>query len=383
MGGRRVARQASDASRQRLGIADGQHLAGPGLGQHARDLGLGRADVQRWPTTGHDAEQLGGHDDAGELLALADEVDIAEAEEVFEFLAWLVVFFEDVAQAVLADKCADLVPPLAAADEDENDVLAVAQQPGGVVERGRLVSHAEIARVHDHELAFEPPGGAVGRGRCRFVLGERSADRPDADHLDRVRVDALAYQSVAHAPADHDDTVRPAEAGTVEPGHHPSGRRSAPHDARGGEHVRIKVHGPVDIPAVAPPTAVQPAGQHPDEADVGRAGQRDDKLRAASGQAHAPRLPRRRDVKDQRIENARQQRPGPEPRDAHPVDLHAVTPLPPGQGGPGLTVERAGGDDRDLVAVVGKLPGHVFEKLRRRRDVGGIGLVDEKDSHGR
>ena len=101
---------------------------------------------------------------------------------------------------------ADLGQPRAVADEEEDDVVAVAEPPGGLEELVERVGQAEVARVHRDELVRQPERLAE-----RVALAGHRVDlvaaAPDRDRREPVGPDPLGGDPVGHVRAEHDDLV--------------------------------------------------------------------------------------------------------------------------------------------------------------------------------
>ncbi len=226
------------------------------------------------------------------------------------------------------------------ADEQEDEVVAVAEPPGGLEDLAEAVGQAEVARVHRHELVRQAERGAerVALARERVDL---VAAAPDRDRRQAVAADPLRGDPVGHVGAEDDHLVglavdRVAQPG--EPGDDRVGRRHPPERDAG---VGVEVHAPVDVPR-----PLQPPEERADQADDRRRGQRGDDVepRQEQGEDEGP------DVEAQVVDHPVQGALAAERRGGDPVDLDAVVDLVLRQSGRARLVRPLAAEDVDLVA---------------------------------
>ena len=170
------------------------------------------------------------------------------------------------------------------ADEEEDDVGAVAEPSRGLQELVEAMRQAEVARVHRDELVRHPERLAERVPVAREGI-DLVAAAPDGDRDHAVGADPLGHDPVGHVGAeDHhrvglavDEVAQPLQPGDDRvAGRHPPQRQAG---------VGVQVHAPVDVPR-----PLEPAEQRADQADDRRRRQGGDHVEPGQGRASARAL---------------------------------------------------------------------------------------------
>ena len=128
-------------------------------------------------------------------------MDVGQRERGVQLIPRDVVEQPDVGQALAIPGGTDLHGPRAPADEQEDDVVAVAEPAGRLEELVERMGQAEVARVHRDELAIQTERLAqrVGLALDRVDL---VAAAPDRDRHDPLLANALdSTRSAMYGPS--------------------------------------------------------------------------------------------------------------------------------------------------------------------------------------
>ena len=283
---------------------------------------------------------------------------------------------DHVAEPARRGALADLFPPLAAADEEERHRLAL-EGLRRVEHRVELVPVPRVAEIDHGEAVLQT---VFGRRRPRAGIAPGREHRrlfPVRDHRHGELVGlhgVLAQEQVAHRGVEGDEVVEPGKKPAVEPAHRAAHQPALFHHAETLGGVGVAVHVPEDDLRAG----VEEPVEHGGPGDVGRGGERDDHVLPG----HRDELPRAAEVEAEVVEAALQDRAlaearGPETADAR---VGARLGLRLGAGG---DVAAEGGDDGHLVAAVGAVLGERGGEVRRRADIRGVELVDDRHAHRR
>ena len=122
------------------------------------DLALWIADEHQRPPGGKDAVELAREHETFDLRPLRYQMHIADAQAEGQAGAILIGPELHVRQPPAADFVFDPAALRAAADEQERDRVRNARQALGRIENGIELMHtAQVPRIADDELAFQPP----------------------------------------------------------------------------------------------------------------------------------------------------------------------------------------------------------------------------------